>query len=82
MYLSGVEIGNCFAEEGDPRTLRSRFEQSADKREQMGKPPHPTDEALLASTPRMLRTAGMAIGLDRLTMALTGASDITSVQVR
>jgi len=82
MYLQGIEIGNCFAEESDAKILRDRFELSAKKRIQMGKAPHPIDESLLKATPRMPRTAGMAIGLDRLVMALTGVNDIQAVQVR
>jgi lysyl-tRNA synthetase class 2 len=81
VYLSGIEIGNCFAEEGDARVLRRRFETSRVKRREMGRLPHPVDESLLEATPRMPRSAGMAIGLDRLVMALTGAKDIQEVQV-
>jgi len=82
VYLSGIEIGNCFAEEGDAGVLKTRFETSATKRSEMGRSPHPEDASLLESTPRMPRTAGMAVGLDRLVMALTGALDIQEVQVR
>jgi len=82
VYLAGLELGNAFAEEGDPQTLRARFSKSARTRVQMGKAPHPVDEDLLAATPRMPRTAGIAVGIDRLTMALTGALDIAEVQVR
>ncbi len=82
VYLGGIEIGNCFAEEGDPRILESRFAVSAAKRISMGKEPHAIDHGLLESTPRMPRTAGIAVGLDRLVMALTGATDISTVQVR
>ena len=82
VYIDGVELGNCFAEEGDPNTLRHRFSLSSAKRLQMGREPHPVDEDLLASTPQMPRVAGMAIGLDRLVMALTDATDISQVQVR
>ena len=82
VYFGGIEIGNCFAEECDPRVLRERFATSARKREVMGKTPHPVDEALIASTLKMPRAAGMAIGLDRLVMALTGAAHIREVQAR
>ncbi len=82
VYLSGIEIGNCFAEEGDPKTLTERFELSAEKRRAMGRRPHPVDQQLIEATPAMPRSAGMAIGLDRLVMALTGVSDIAEVQVR
>ncbi len=82
VYLSGLELGNAFAEEGDPDTLRERFSQSAHAREAAGRTPHPIDEALLEATPRMPRAAGIAVGIDRLVMALTGAKDIGCVQVR
>ncbi len=82
VYLSGLELGNAFAEEGDPATLRERFAESAMRREAAGRTPHPVDEALIAATPRMPRAAGIAIGIDRLVMALTGAVDIAEVQVR
>ena len=82
VYLSGIEIANCFAEEGDQHVLRQRFNTSKSKRLAEGKAPHPIDEKLLAATPFMPRTAGIAMGLDRLVMALTSEADIAEVQVR
>lgn len=82
VYLGGLELGNAFAEEGDVDTLRERFAHSAQRRRQAGRAPHPVDQALLEATPRMPRCAGIAIGIDRLVMALTGACDIAEVQVR
>lgn len=82
VYLGGIEIGNCFAEETNRSILRNRFQSSASKRQSMGKRPHPIDEELLDSTLTMPRTSGIAIGLDRLVMALTGAHHIHDVQAR
>jgi len=82
VYLGGLELGNAFAEEGDAETLRQRFAHSAQRRREAGRAPHPVDQALLEATPRMPRCAGIAIGVDRLVMALTGARDIAEVQVR
>ena len=82
VYLGGIEIGNCFAEETDRSVLASRFAESARRRIAMTRTPHPVDEDLLDCTPTMPRTAGMAIGLDRLVMALTGAANIRDVQAR
>jgi lysyl-tRNA synthetase class 2 len=82
VYLGGVEIGNCFAEEGDPHVLRSRFSASAHKRTAMGKEPHAIDQGLIEATSRMPRTSGIAVGLDRLVMALTGTTDISEVQIQ
>ncbi len=82
VYLSGIEIANCIAEEGDARVLRERIDASRSKRLAENKAPHPIDENLLRETPLMPRTAGIAMGLDRLVMALTGEIDIAEVQVR
>jgi lysyl-tRNA synthetase class 2 len=82
LYLAGIEIGNAFAEETDATELRERFARSAAARAAAGRVPHPVDEALLSATPRMPRAAGIAVGVDRLVMALTGATEIAAVQVR
>lgn len=82
VYLGGIELANCFAEEGDPEEIRKRFHASANKRREMDRPPHPIDEALLEALPRMPRTAGIALGIDRLVMALTDTASIGMVQVR
>jgi lysyl-tRNA synthetase class 2 len=82
VYLGGLELANAFAEEIDPQTLRQRFIQSAKIREAAGRQAHPIDEILLNVTPSMPRTAGIAVGIDRLVMALTGAAEIAEVQVR
>jgi lysyl-tRNA synthetase class 2 len=80
-YLGGLELANGFSELRDPVELRRRFAESAMARAARGRAPHPVDEALLAATARMPRCAGIAIGVDRLVMALTGASDIASVLI-
>ena len=82
VYLGGIEIANCFAEEGSADTLRHRFETSSERRKAMNKTPHSIDEALLSATPTMPRAAGIALGLERLIMALTGEANIAEVQVR
>ena len=82
VYLGGLELANCFAEEGDPAIIRQRFHASATKRREMNRPPHPIDEAFLKALPRMPRTAGIAMGIDRLVMALTETPSIDMVQVR
>ncbi len=82
VYLGGIELANAFAEETNPQILRSRFHTSAAARKRLGRPPHPIDEPLLAATAHMPRAAGIAMGIDRLVMALTGTTDIADVQVR
>ena len=81
VYLQGIELANAFHEELDPEVLRARWEASDRSRLARGRAPHPRDERLLEAVSRMPRTAGIALGLDRLVMALTGAAHIRQVQV-
>jgi elongation factor P--(R)-beta-lysine ligase len=81
VYLDGVEIGNAFAEETDGAELERRLDASNAARRAAGRPPHPKDAAFFAAVSRMPRAAGIAVGLDRLAMVLTGARSIAEVQV-
>lgn len=81
VYLGGLELGNGFSELRDPTELRARFLRSAARRNAQGRVPHPVDEGVIEASGRMPRCAGIAIGVDRLVMALTGAKDIAEVLV-
>jgi lysyl-tRNA synthetase class 2 len=81
VYLSGIELANAFHEELDPAELRRRQEHGNAARIAAGRPPHPIDEDFLAAVGRMPRCSGIALGIDRLVMALTGAQRIDEVQV-
>ena len=81
VYLSGIELANAFAEETDARILRRRLDEANRTRVSHGRPPHPPDEAFFAAGDRMPRCAGIALGLDRLGMALVNAPHIEQVQV-
>ena len=81
VFLSGLELANAFAEELSADVLRTRIEQADALRTDSGRPPHPVDSEFLESIDRMPRCAGIALGIDRLVMALTGADRISSVQV-
>lgn len=71
-YVGGVELGNAFLELTDGAELRRRFEASAAARRARGEVPHPIDEALLAATDQLPRTAGIAVGVDRLVAVACG----------
>jgi lysyl-tRNA synthetase class 2 len=71
-YLGGVELANAFLELTDPVEQRRRADAANSARHAVGEAPHPIDEALLASLGRMPRTAGIAMGFDRLVAALMG----------
>ena len=80
LYLEGVELANGFAELTDAAEQRRRFEQDQANRHERGLPVPPLDEAfLVALAAGMPEAAGVALGLDRLLMAITGASHIDQV---
>lgn len=81
VYLNGIELGNAFAEETSGAEIRQRWMQNNRDRAQLAKIPHVLDEEFLAAVDHLPRCAGMAIGVDRLVMALCGLDDIREVQV-
>jgi lysyl-tRNA synthetase class 2 len=77
-YIGGFEVGNAFSELNDPDDQLRRFEaQVADKDpESMAAVDHDYVRALGYGLPP---TAGEGIGIDRLTMLLTGSRTIRDV---
>ncbi|MDP6932041.1 MAG: amino acid--tRNA ligase-related protein [Myxococcota bacterium] len=82
VYLGGIELANAFAELTCGDELETRWQASNMQREASGRPAHPVDPRIVEATRRLPRCAGIAVGVDRLVMALTGASHICQVQVR
>ena len=65
---------------GDHIEQRRRFGSELARRRQLGLPELPMDERLLAALEHGLPDcAGVALGFDRLLMAMTGAGDIAEV---
>ncbi|MES9937317.1 MAG: EF-P lysine aminoacylase EpmA [Sedimenticola sp.] len=80
LYMDGLELANGFNELLDATEQRKRFEQDLEKRADNGKPPVPMDEHLLAALEQGLPScAGVALGIDRLLMRVTGATHIDQV---
>ncbi|MCU7923793.1 MAG: EF-P lysine aminoacylase GenX [Candidatus Thiodiazotropha sp. (ex Dulcina madagascariensis)] len=80
LYLSGMEIANGFHELTDGREQRRRFVEDNRRRRESGQPVIPMDESLLAALAAgMPACAGVALGIDRLLMFLTGCNDIRQV---
>jgi elongation factor P--(R)-beta-lysine ligase len=80
LYVDGVELANGFAELTDPAEQRRRFEADLAARRAQGLPPVPLDEAFLAALEEgMPPAAGMALGVDRLVLLLTGAGTLREV---
>ena len=79
-YIGGFELGNAFSELNDPEEQRKRFEPQITERERGDDEAHQMDEDYVRALAYGLPpTAGEGIGIDRLTMILTGAKSIRDV---
>jgi lysyl-tRNA synthetase class 2 len=79
-YIGGFEIGNAFSELNDPDDQRARFEAQLEERARGDDEAMPMDEDYIRALGYGLPpTAGEGIGIDRLTMVLTGARSIRDV---
>lgn len=79
LYIDGLELANAFSELTDPTEQRQRFESDEQARREADKRPYPLPENFLSELETMPESAGIALGLDRLVMLLTGAKDIDEV---
>lgn len=80
LFIDGVEIANGFHELTDAIEQRQRFESENKKREGTGLAKLPIDENLLAALEIGLPDcAGVALGIDRLLMLVTGVDSISDV---
>ena len=79
-YIGGFEVGNAFSELNDPEEQRRRFEQQLSERTRGDEEAHQADDDYVRALSFGLPpTGGEGIGIDRLTMILTGASSIRDV---
>ena len=80
IYVGGMEIGNAYTELNDPNEQRRRFEMQTGMRDRGDEEAHQMDEDYIrALSYGMPPTGGEGIGIDRLTMLLTGSKSIRDV---
>ena len=79
-YLDGVELANCFTELCDREEQKERFMRAKELRKTLGESDYPIDFEFLDIVGDMGSPAGVALGVDRLVMRLTGADSISAVR--
>lgn len=79
LYLGPVELANGYHELNDAAEQRARFERDLAVRRMRGAVLPPLDEALLAALPQLPDCAGVAVGVDRLLMAMNRTPAIADV---
>ncbi len=79
-FIGGVEMGNAFSEINDPLDQRERFEATSKALAGGDQEAHPLDEDYVAALSYgMPPTGGFGMGIDRLTMLLTGQDSLREV---
>jgi lysyl-tRNA synthetase class 2 len=80
LIVAGLELADGFPFLRDAALQRQLFDRENDARRCQGKPEAPVDEAYLRALEEGIAPgAGMALGIDRLVMLLTGAKTLRDV---
>ena len=81
LYWNGIELANCFSEEIDPQEVKDFFNSEEAEKEKNAVVQHNVnhDYWKMFEGQNFPRCSGVAIGLDRLIMALTGKASIDAV---
>ncbi|WP_041623743.1 amino acid--tRNA ligase-related protein [Spirochaeta thermophila] len=77
LYAGGMELANCYTEETDPDRVEHFMEGELTRRGTPTPPPPPDFPATCTRIPHP--TSGVALGVDRLLMYITGEKDIRGV---
>ncbi|MDF7799927.1 EF-P lysine aminoacylase EpmA [Pontiellaceae bacterium B1224] len=76
LYFDGVEIANAYSELTDPVEQRTRFEECAAQRIALGKQAYEIDDTFVQALENMPPSGGVALGVDRLLMLISGQSSL------
>lgn len=80
LYVCGIELGNAFGELTDPVEQRKRFHEEMALKKALYGEEYPLDEEFIAALEYGLpESGGIALGVDRLAMLVTGAERIEDV---
>jgi lysyl-tRNA synthetase class 2 len=80
LYFNGIELANCFSEETDPQKVKEFFIREEAEKKQSAIIKHNVDHDYWKLFEQGFpHCSGVAMGADRLIMALTGRADIDGV---
>ncbi|HOX60513.1 MAG TPA: EF-P lysine aminoacylase EpmA [Candidatus Magasanikbacteria bacterium] len=79
VYAEGVELANAFSELTDAKEQSKRLEEERKLRMQSGNIVYDVDREFIDAVSCMPQSAGIALGVDRLIMALLGCKNIDNV---
>jgi len=81
LYIGGLEIANAYGELTDHAEQARRFDETVQLRRSQNRPVYPMDNAYMRVLKKGLLppSGGIALGIDRLLMVLTGAEQIDDV---
>lgn len=79
VYVGPLELANGYHELTDANEQRERFGRDLGLRQKRASMQPPVDERLLAALPKLPGCAGVALGIDRLLMAMLGTDRIADV---
>lgn len=81
-YWNGLELANAFFEVTCPKVQKQRWKDEQSERKRLGTTPLPEDPALISALECGLPpTGGIALGVERLYMAMTGINDIDQLRL-
>jgi lysyl-tRNA synthetase class 2 len=81
LYYNGIELANCYSEETDPQKVKEFFINESAQKGKTALVQHNVDNNYWKIFENFPRCSGVALGMDRLIMALTGRSTIDSVLI-
>ena len=79
LYFRGIELANCYSEETDAEKVQEFFEREKAEKEKSAMVVHKVDDAYYKILTKTRALSGVAMGLDRLIMALCGKKTIDGI---
>ncbi|MFZ2189378.1 MAG: EF-P lysine aminoacylase EpmA [Candidatus Magasanikiibacteriota bacterium] len=79
IYINGIELANAFSELTDPQEQLRRLKEEQMERGKLGLDVYDIDMEFIEALKNMPKSAGIALGVDRLVMVMGGCQEINNV---